>query len=374
MKIRMLILLAAIVMATQCACAVPAELQGLTEEEIFNAIHSIAESGEANADMAEMTADKAKSAEPEADAAEYYDMSAAETVDQLIDAYNARCIEVSAPAKGSDIYHPVSIVQCACYDGDCYMVYPQVQDAAGADLINDTIRTKVAEQARALEVPVFACYKVEYNRNGIFSLRMLLHDFYGEIEECLSCVYMTFNVETGELYTLSDFFNSEDQSWRGRIPDIITTQAVNSNIVLLSDILPVSDDQPFYITEDGVVITYDLYEIATYSAGEPEFEIAVGELAEYIAPDGILNVFLTSAPTAETDVTPIASPMPPEPEGTPALEKAGTADDGNIPVEPTEPSDITKETEPDAEPVGEEAEETAILSENTEEDGDVAEP
>jgi len=366
-KKRILFLLTAIIMATQCACAVPAELQGLTEEEIFSAIQSIAASYEADENTAEEDAYREKKAEKAADAVEAKD-DVEQTVDQIIAAYNSDCIAVSAPAKESDVYHPVSIVQYACYDGDCYMVYPQVQDAAGAELINSTICEKVVEQAAILGVPVLSCYKVEYNRNGIFSLRMLLYDLYGDFEKYLACVPLTFNVETGELYSLKDFFNSEDQSWRGRIPDIITTQAADSNMVLLSDIMPVADDQPFYITDEAVVITYDLYEIATYSAGEPEFEIAVGELAEYIAPDGILNVFLSPTPTVEATAEPTQTP---EPEATP---QTPVPEETEAPVdEGDELLNEDGELAPDPETDGEAPTEPEQLMEETEENVEVAE-
>lgn len=370
MKKRILCLLAAIIMATQCACAVPAELQGISEEEIIRALKTIAASGAQ--DKGEDTAADAANYAEEAELKTQLQEVAEETeltVDEIIAAYNSTCVEVSAPAKESDVYHPVSIVQCACYDGDCYMVYPQLQDAPGAENINNTIRAKVLEQAAALAMPVFSCYKVEYNRNGIFSLRMLLYDLYGEFEECLSCVPMTFNVETGELYSLNDFFNSEDQSWRGLIPDIITVQAENSNMVLLSDILPVSDDQPFYISEDGVVITYDLYEIATYSAGEPEFEISVGELAEYIAPDGILNVFLTPTPAVEVTLEPEQTPIPEESTETPLPEETQLPEESES--TPTPVAEETLEVTQTPESEGEEAVEP--LNDGDEDEQEVAE-
>ncbi len=217
------------------------------------------------------------------------------TVEQILNEYNAsrRMVELSTETDAK--YTSLPVMRCACQIGNSYILFPKVEGAAG-DSINSTICSAVASRAERIGIPVFADYRVEYNRHGIFSIRMFLYDMYGENESCIDCIPLTFNSETGEQFRISDFFDSENQNWRGRIPDIITAQAADCQMVLLSDILPISDDRPFYITDEAVVIMYDLYEIATYSAGEPEFEIPVDDIAECLDDASLLNAMLPEEP------------------------------------------------------------------------------
>lgn len=245
------------------------------------------------------------------------------TVEQILNEYNSSRKAVAVQVEEDDAYAPVAVVRCVCQIGDSYIVFPKVESEAG-EVINSAICTAVMDRAEYIGIPVFTDYRVEYNRDGIFSIRMFLYDMYGEEEACIDCVPLTFNSETGELYRISDFFDSEDQHWRGRIPDIITAQAADNQMVLLSDILPISDDRPFYITDEAVVIMYDLYEIATYSAGEPEFEIPVDDIAECLDDASVLNAMLPTEPVeaetitepAETEAAPMETPAQ-QPEETP---------------------------------------------------------
>lgn len=190
------------------------------------------------------------------------------------------------PASGC-----LAVTRCACQIGSSYIVYPRAEGETG-QLINDAICSAVSSRAGELGIAVFADYRVEYNRNGIFSLRMFLYDMYGDADTSIDCIPLTFSSENGQLYRISDFFNSDSDLWRGRIPDIIAAQAEEYQMVLLGDVMPISDDRSFYITDEAVVIMYDLYEITTYSAGEPEFEIAVDDIAECIDDTSALNAML----------------------------------------------------------------------------------
>ncbi len=267
------------------------------------------------------------------------------TVEQIINEYNSSRKAVAMPVEADDAYAPLAVVRCVRQEGDSYIVFPKVESEAG-EIINAAICSAVAERAQRLGLPVFADYRVEYNRNGIFSIRMFLYDMYGEGDTCIDCVPLTFNSETGELYCISDFFDSEDQNWRGRIPDIITAQAADCQMVLLSDILPIADDRPFYITDEAVVIMYDLYEIATYEAGEPEFEIAVDDIAECLDDTSVLNVML---PHPEEETRPDQGELLPEepvdqlPEQTEDAEQPGNGENDTTQEEteelPEDPAD-----------------------------------
>ena len=91
---------------------------------------------------------------------------------------------------------------------------------------------------------------------------------------------------------LADLFAPDNERWRGLIPDIVTLQAEKQGMTLLADVMPAADDRLFYLTADSLVILYRPYEIATYSAGWPEFMIPLGQLSGMLAPEGPLAAML----------------------------------------------------------------------------------
>jgi len=271
-------------------------------------------------------------------------------VDQAINEYNASRSHIQREAEASSQQEknpdgPIALASHASSMGDCYIIFPQVQGVEAADAINDVMCSRVKERADELGLSVFTEYRVEYNRNGIFSVRIFLYDLYGAGERHLDCIPLTFNADTGELLSISDLFSGGDNRWRGRIPDMIAAQAADDEMILLNDLLPISDDRDFYITNEAVVIMYDLYEISIYSAGEPEFQIPVDELAEYLGEASPLNVFLSPSPEPlpASTATP-SSAEPPAPEDTPAVE--ATPEAGETPGPSAEP-ELTPPVEPE---------------------------
>ncbi len=194
---------------------------------------------------------------------------------------------------------PLSIIRGVQSYGDGYIVYPKVLYCDHAQQINESILAVTAERARQVSGSVFTKYRIEYNRNGLFSLRMELYDLYGDANERLETVYMTYDVATGKLCAIDDLFDGEDERWRGVMPDIVTAQAQAKGITLLCDVMPIADNQQFFINEDEVVLVYELYEIATWSAGEPEFTIPVSQLAEFIPADSPLTKVAAEDSSAE---------------------------------------------------------------------------
>lgn len=195
----------------------------------------------------------------------------------------------AAPAPvHNDGFASLPIIRGVQSCGDGYIVYPKVLYCAHAQEINDSILEITAGRAEQVSASIFTKYRIEYNRSGIFSLRMELYDLYGDGSERLENIYMTYDMETGRLCAINDLFDRADERWRGVMPDIVTAQAAAKGITLLCDVMPIADGQQFFITKDEVVLVYELYEIATWSAGEPEFTIPIAQLSEFIPEDSPL--------------------------------------------------------------------------------------
>lgn len=255
----------------------------------------------------------------------------------IVSEYNSSQVAVSAPAEESDVYAPVTVSRTAYCENNCCVVYPALQGTENAEAINASMRENIMAKAAELNVAAFTDYRVEYNRNGIFSIRVFLYGLYDSSGTCLGTTALTYDVTTGELCKISDLFDKDNQYWRGRIPDMITYQAQESDILLLSELLPIDDDREFFITDDCIVILYNKYEISTASAGEPEFEIQVEDVREYVGDDSVLNVFIspTATPALDGSADVQATPGPtiePTPEPTIELTPTPTIEPTPVPV------------------------------------------
>lgn len=199
-------------------------------------------------------------------------------------------LQANSPTPGPDDgVAPLTIIRAAESCGDGYIVYPKVLYCAHGEDINRSICELTAQRAASVSTAIFTQYRIEYNRNGLFSLRMELYDLYGDGNELLKTLFFTYDVSNGQLCSVGDLLDATDTRWRGIMPDIVMAQAEAQGITLLSDVMPIGDDQAFYITQDELVLAYELFEIATWSAGAPEFAIPITQLADFIPPDSPLK-------------------------------------------------------------------------------------
>lgn len=199
-------------------------------------------------------------------------------------------LQANTPTPGPDDgVAPLTIIRAVESCGDGYIVYPKVLYCAHGEEINQSICDITAQRAESVCTAIFTQYRIEYNRNGLFSLRMELYDLYGDGNELLKTLFFTFDVATGRLCGVGDLLDRDDTRWRGIMPDIVMAQAEAQGITLLNDVMPIGDDQKFYITQDELVLAYELYEIATWSAGAPEFAIPISQLSDFIPADSPLK-------------------------------------------------------------------------------------
>ena len=174
---------------------------------------------------------------------------------------------------------PLEIARDVRAFGSGYIVYPRVFGVS-AEKINSGIYDAVSGRAADYEGAIFTRYRIKYNDHGIFSAVIRAYDF--NSDELLFSVPVNFDAMTGEKRRISDYLYDENDLWRTVLPDMITAQAEQRELMLLSDIAPITDDQDFYITGGYLVVVYRAYEIATFAAGAPEFRLPLEELEPYI--------------------------------------------------------------------------------------------
>ena len=96
-------------------------------------------------------------------------------------------------------------------------------------------------------------------------------------------------MRTGEFLILENLFKENidyktviNEEIRIQIEELIKSDKQNKGIYEFKSI---GDKQKFYIQDDNLVVYFDLYEIAPYAAGIPEFIINVNKIDHILKPE-----------------------------------------------------------------------------------------
>lgn len=113
-------------------------------------------------------------------------------------------------------------------------------------------------------------YEVTYNKDNLLSILTTISEYTGGVHPQSFRESHVINTETGESVTLKDLLG--DNYW-----DIVN-QKVMSEIYTKYNPYPggftgIQEDPEFYLTENGVVIYFQIYVYTPYSDGFPEFTI-----------------------------------------------------------------------------------------------------
>lgn len=179
-------------------------------------------------------------------------------------------------------------------DGVNEVIYPYVYGAAFAAAANANIARAVdgllTEGGRHVD------YRVACNREGVVSLIFFAYDRANYEARGIAC--LTLECAQGAALDMRALFSDPDERWRGVLPDIVTEQAAARELDLISDVMPARDDQLYFLSDEGLVLVYRVYEIAAYAAGWPTFVIPYHEAAQLAAGDSVLLRLAQAEPAA----------------------------------------------------------------------------
>lgn len=134
-------------------------------------------------------------------------------------------------------------------------------------------------------------YRVTFNKNEFLSIPITFYSYTGGAHGLTVQESRNINLKTGNEIKLSTIFKIGVNYKDIIIEEIKKQVSANPSIYFndaLNKINDIPDDQPFYITNDGVVIYYGLYEIAPYASGIREFKIPFS-----LFTDGVESVFIS---------------------------------------------------------------------------------
>lgn len=129
-------------------------------------------------------------------------------------------------------------------------------------------------------------YKVTYNNGKLLSIPVVFYTYTGGAHGNTLQEPYNFDLETGEKLTLKDIFK-EGSNYKDILKDVIKSSIEENPDIYFDDAIntvdKLSDNQHFYITNDNLVIFYDLYELAPYSSGIREFSIPLSSLSSELS-------------------------------------------------------------------------------------------
>ncbi|MBM0064048.1 DUF3298 and DUF4163 domain-containing protein [Alkalicoccobacillus gibsonii] len=131
-------------------------------------------------------------------------------------------------------------------------------------------------------------YEMKNNQRTILSLMNRLYYYSGGAHGMTVQETLTMNIDTGQIYTLSDLFKP-GSSYESTLNRIIEAQIKMRDLDLLNPFTGITKNQKWYIADKSLVLFFDLYELQAYVYGFTYFPISVYDLQSIIREDGPLG-------------------------------------------------------------------------------------
>ncbi len=171
------------------------------------------------------------------------------------------------------------------------IVYPVLKGMEDEEL-QEKINQKLYESVSFLLIEEMEEYKPTYwNDYHVwrFDEDVLSTTFYvysymeGAAHPNLTLVSTNINMRTGEEYSLDQLF-AADYDYKQDLFEKGKKQIEELGIHLLDDFKGIEDEQEFYMTDDGLVIYYQIYVYTPYAYGPLELFFNYSELEHLIIP------------------------------------------------------------------------------------------
>lgn len=139
-----------------------------------------------------------------------------------------------------------------------------------------------------------ADFEVKKNSDNMLSIKVEYYKYSGGAHGYYEDISYNIDMRTGTNLNLQQLFK-EDSDYKG-----IIDKEIRSQIEYISKKTPeyngiyeyngIKDNQKFYIQDNNLMIYFDLYEIAPYAAGIPEFPINIKTI-NHILKDEYIEIF-----------------------------------------------------------------------------------
>ncbi len=134
-------------------------------------------------------------------------------------------------------------------------------------------------------------FEVKKNSDNILSIKVRYYKYSGGAHGYYEDTSYNIDMRNGKILTLSDLFKENldykkviDDEIRRQIEKIVKNDKEYKGVYQFNGI---KSNNKFYIQDDNLVIYFDLYEIAPYAAGQPEFLINVSTISHILKEEYI---------------------------------------------------------------------------------------
>lgn len=147
--------------------------------------------------------------------------------------------------------------------------------------------TKISKECKECvkyKYEVYINYKATYDRNRIISIPMTKYKFNGGAHGMTYLESYNYDLLIGEMLKFKELFR-EGVNYKKLINDFIREEIMKEPEKYFKDdygFKGISEDQSFYIDEDGIVIYFPLYEISPYYVGIPKFKLKFKDYKKYL--------------------------------------------------------------------------------------------
>jgi len=128
-----------------------------------------------------------------------------------------------------------------------------------------------------------AGYEVFRNDLQFVSLAQKIYQYTGGAHGISWLTASTINLQTGRTYKLSDLF-AEGADYSERLGEVVRREGAKRKLPLWG-FKEVRPDSAFYLTDEGVMLFFQPYEIAPYSEGIVRIFISYRDLADILQPE-----------------------------------------------------------------------------------------
>lgn len=130
-------------------------------------------------------------------------------------------------------------------------------------------------------------FEIKKNSDSMLSIIIKIYQYSGGAHGIYENKSYNIFIEDGSILNLKDLFK-QDVDYKEVINKIIRRQIKENNYDY--SFKSISENQKFYIQDDKLVIYFDLYEIAPYVGGIPEFIIDIDDI-DHILEEKYIDIF-----------------------------------------------------------------------------------